>query len=555
MIRPVYPENQKIFPFHKPGFAGIITTLALIAIGFALVIVIARGISKPGSVSWVTEANKKQVAIGALSLLGGVIVLVILMIVLINVSEKKSKQIALEKFARWRDEPHEANENRAEAYRRLETVMRTNGDRLDLSNLNLTRLPENIGFLDLSWLRQIHHLNLSGNSFARLPDSISHFTLLETLDVRRNTREIEYIPPFIATISTLSFSGDEQIGFRAFLPLLGAYYDRPEGSNFRLMMPVGYRDSFLEQLEVYQYMRVVGVNPARSLTQNLQRLLPAAAGNINFDALIARDRGERNLLNWFLEKLEDVRDYKQAATRPTFLANLELIVRAAAENVLFLEAMYRELQEANASCEDRTAYYFNLILSKRHFYYAESKEKKIEIIVGMARIDVLNQIAKEDAASPDLNVPHEEIEVALYYQIKLKERLKLPVAVQSLAHARYVRNVTEEMLEAAAQKVIAATEDPRQVATILLNNPEWQAMMRKEDPAYFDRLDEECDEASQALQAEITEATQGSSSVLIPDAFKQRSNDIMEKQKGLNHIRELTERALGLGAPSAAAAP
>jgi internalin A len=84
-----------------------------------------------------------------------------------------------------------------EAIRRIEETKRTNVDYLNLSDLELNRLPESI-----SQLQNLSTLDLNNNQLNNLPESISQLQNLSTLNLYNN--RFSYLPESISQLENLS---------------------------------------------------------------------------------------------------------------------------------------------------------------------------------------------------------------------------------------------------------------------------------------------------------------------------------------------------------------
>jgi Leucine-rich repeat (LRR) protein len=83
-----------------------------------------------------------------------------------------------------------------EALRRIEDAERSGADELDLSELELTAIPES-----LSRMANLRRLNLSGNQLTTIPESLSRLSELKSLYLAGN--QITTIPESIAALSKL----------------------------------------------------------------------------------------------------------------------------------------------------------------------------------------------------------------------------------------------------------------------------------------------------------------------------------------------------------------
>lgn len=159
------------------------------------------------------------------------------------------------------------------------------------------------------------------------------------------------------------------------------------------------------------------------------------------------------------------------------------------------------------------------------------------------RIDILDGIASEHIArmrEADL-LGIDEIEIRLYYRVKLKQVLGLPATPDTM-HYELFAQVTEADLRHAAQTILAA-ENPQALAASLAQRPFWQSYVRTRDRQRFEALAEpfyerlealESDtvtsgqlvEASNQLKAELEHAEQALVRTLADEAYARAAADL-----------------------------
>ena len=89
-------------------------------------------------------------------------------------------------------------DNTGEALRRIDKARRSKAIELDLSNLNLTSLPDS-----LFRLTNLESLYLHTNQISAIPDSLAQLANLHNLNLRDN--QIAAIPNSLAKLTTLQY--------------------------------------------------------------------------------------------------------------------------------------------------------------------------------------------------------------------------------------------------------------------------------------------------------------------------------------------------------------
>ncbi|MBV4498919.1 hypothetical protein HU715_026625 [Pseudomonas sp. SWRI12] len=223
----------------------------------------------------------------------------------------------------------------------------------------------------------------------------------------------------------------------------------------------------------------------------------------------------------------------------------------------------RELFElaGEPACEDRAALSFSYLEIKLMIHNAKTLSVEgdeaaelIRLAKGLFRLDEVERIALEDiqrrrdainaqrgltpAQRTRLMKQIEEVEVRLAYRVGLKDRLALPGQPEG-ARFTAMANVTTDMLDAAARRVLALDDSPAQMQS-LVGRDFWIDYVKQHHAASFQALDD----TFIASQIELDEAK--AAGTLEESAYASQSEalDLQRKVKEAELVLSLTEEEL-----------
>src|SRR5262249_51139666 len=114
---------------------------------------------------------------------------------------------------------------------------------------------------------------------------------------------------------------------------------------------------------------------------------------------------------------------------------------------------------------------------------------------GIKRIDMLNDIV--NARIKELRLG-DAIEVYLYYQVKLKDELKLPVSTQGMLYEG-MAGISDEILITDSQKVSEASSSLEQICDILMEYTQWEERMKDSASAEFEKINDDISDRISAV--------------------------------------------------------
>jgi hypothetical protein len=327
---------------------------------------------------------------------------------------------------------------------------------------------------DLSQNTDLKELNLGDNRLTLAPD-VSHNTKLQTIYLQNNL--LTTLPDSILTLSNTCqvnaqnnrFSAEYVAQFQARLAAQRVL-DPTTGPRVHISIYDAAADAVAaHSLETELGIWSVGLNPP-----------------IDWSPLTQMDQENRTLLLNYLTKLKETADYRGEGSRGAIIARAQTMLRLACENGAFKEELLALMLEGSRSCGDRVILLFNDIevLSQRFLRnYSELEFAKLAIKI--QRYALLKVHAKRQAEQRSLG---DEVETTLYYQIRLKEALCLPITTEGMLYPA-MAGVTEAMLLAAKSEIEALSK-----LDLLAGSDLWRARLEKESPAIFAAIKEQNDE-------------------------------------------------------------
>lgn len=144
--------------------------------------------------------------------------------------------------------------------------------------------------------------------------------------------------------------------------------------------------------------------------------------------------------------------------------------------------------DATANCQDRVSLTFNAMKKARiandvrKGKYDRNPEKLISLARGMFRLDALEKIAYEKVKS--LRLGHEEVEVYLAYQIKLRDTLQLPLDTLEMLHFNVSELTKDDLIE--AEKKVKKAENKHFLYYLSAEWDPWESVLERMDKPALD---------------------------------------------------------------------
>src|SRR3989344_2701861 len=313
---------------------------------------------------------------------------------------------------------------------------------LNLGSNRLTSLPPEIGNL-----RNLQYLTLSSNQLTSLPPQIGNLEYLTELLLGGNL--LPSLPDEIGQLMQLRHLHLENNHLTdlplSFLELTGNLSIRAEQNRFS---PATAQSIQNRRNEIHNRDRARGPNillsirdandqPALSLEQAIDfwvqqfnsKLPVNLKQTVTFKPLFSDEDSllsalEKGYLQAFLQKLPNISDFRNSPDK--VIRKVIRMLEEAISNEKFRKKLSSLLLDASSSCGDRATYYLNKIeLYQRLLCNPSNTPKEFaNQLIGMQRAALLENIAKTISMQRGFG---DEMEILLYFQLKLKKTLNLPI--------------------------------------------------------------------------------------------------------------------------------
>jgi hypothetical protein len=341
----------------------------------------------------------------------------------------------------------------------------------------LTALPPEIG-----QLTQLEKLCLARNQLRSLPIALARLSLDSTIDAEHNQLTEETVQAFQEQVrqqTAADPSRGPQLSFSIFeqnsLPpsslenAIGFWVDQ-----FRSAFPID--DPVWQEISKEATLEV------------------KPKDNPFYQPLyLELENTDQENLRTFLERLQNTQDFQNANLRKAMALRVVQILSGACTHKEFQGQCMAMIAEALSSCVDRVALSFNQIELQWRFYFASGvadDAKFAHLVIGAKRLELLRTFADTLIQAKHLG---DAIEVYLYFEIHLKDALKLPVSTQEM-HYEGMAGILKKELDQAEKYVVDNTSSLEHIVPILLSSELWQNRMKQTYKLKFDQINEDLSE-------------------------------------------------------------
>ena len=288
---------------------------------------------------------------------------------------------------------------------------------LDLGKNKLQTIPESI-----KNLTRLQTLSFYKNQLNNLPDSIKHLTLLEELRLTKN--QFTTLPVSIGELSSLRKLDLAYNRNLTELPLSLGSIPALQSIDTEYT-EVSSADKFAI-LNSCRFLRDSAV--ADGLSSRLSLWAVIGKSRKDLTRILAFPQNDRIVINEWLTRLQGTRDFKGA--QQTLAYSICEILHTVISNEEFKVLFMVQMQTNLVCCEDRSAMALNEIYTCWKMIDAPLIGK-LELLTSCAKTLALRSVL----SSLIMENERESVEIYLYYEIILKDTLKLTSIIQRMAYS------------------------------------------------------------------------------------------------------------------------
>lgn len=349
----------------------------------------------------------------------------------------------------------------------------------------LTKVPDELIKYD-----KFRTISLSNNEIEYLPD-ISNLSKLEVLGLRNN--KLKKLPDLssLHNLYYLSLNNNQ------FTTVPSCLYRMSPTCNVILCgnpLTEEARENLIDRISDPEYIgpifyfdsQSVPMQPRVDITKNLSFWCDEECAN----KILKLDITYINNLKEWLPRIKGIQYYRenQEKVKTALKEILTWLSDGSLNN--FQKQAWGTIGQASGGCDDRIALILNALLT----FKAASKSSNIdnledlnEFILSMHRYDLLKKIVEEKCTElTNRGVNVDWTEQLLFFEINLKETLKLPLQIGSMIFRNQVR-FTEDDVKKIADRILEETKDAKKTLlsseltlTILSQSPLWKGI-KEED--------------------------------------------------------------------------
>jgi hypothetical protein len=318
------------------------------------------------------------------------------------------------------------------------------------TNSQLTELNLDHNYLtnppDVSNNPRLTYLNLSYNQLTEIPDSYLSLRSSLEINLENNRFSAEYLTAFQARLQAHRAAHPDQ------------------GPSFRFSVYESVQNQTALPLD----------DQLNSWVAEFNACLPQEQPAVDFFSLLSESDEVKQTLSRYLSRLRDIKDYKAGGEdRKNVIRRVYEMIKLASEKTEFKKDMLALVHEGTETCGDRVLIVFNDLEILAQFHQNLSSDEYKALAIRASRYEELKKYAKTICRDHRLG---DEIETILYFQLKLKEALNLPISTNKMLYPG-MSGVTDEMLGVAEATMLALSDEE-----LLAKSDYWQTQMEQEHP-------------------------------------------------------------------------
>lgn len=353
-------------------------------------------------------------------------------------------------------------------------------EHLNLNSNGLTELPSEIGLL-----QNLTSLYLEHNQLTSLPISLAILQKLKVLDLHNN--QLAALPLELAQLPAdcTIYAENNRLSAEAIVQFQ---------EEVRRVHSIDSTKGPVLRASVYRERNTSLTLPSSDLKKTIEWWVSQYKKSFNITHLpdpnltaLCSDQRSYNL-HEFLQRLTSTRDFTKSdqSKKRLFLKTYSLI-KNASENEKYRDLMFNVLVTALTNCDDRvTVFLDKLDLDWQISQGGNDPITLARLLISARRLYLIEEQAKSRAQQLRMG---DELEVVLYYQLQLKDVLRLPISAESMLFEG-VGQVDKRFLEEDSKIVLSQTSEDKDIISILLSYDAWMAAMREVYKKQFDDINE-----------------------------------------------------------------
>lgn len=305
----------------------------------------------------------------------------------------------------------------------------------ELRNLETLTLTHNILHVfphQICFLTQLNRLSIGGNRLEEIPDSIGQLVNLKQLGIANNN--LQFLPGALGELQKLSRLEVSSNSELSELPMaIGDCAGLIYIDTLDTKIPDELRDGILQQCRAERDKELAENLPLQLHTWKGFSLVETDLTKIADYAL-----QEKMQISEWLRRLQGTKEFARAQTK---LA--QAVCRMLAftlSNPDFKAMFFAQISSNLSSCEDRAGMAFDEIYLSWRLLSMEEKtplKEKVELLVRAAKTQALRHalsIKIEDHQKASGMIERESVQIFLYYEIELRQKLDL---LKAIDHMKY----------------------------------------------------------------------------------------------------------------------
>ncbi|MFY7842631.1 MAG: NEL-type E3 ubiquitin ligase domain-containing protein [Rhabdochlamydiaceae bacterium] len=356
---------------------------------------------------------------------------------------------------------------------------------LDLTSNRL----DHVSFIPFPKLTNLRSLNLRDNTIHTLPDELAQLPSSCTVDLERNGIPNLILANFNSVISRVQ-SENPRLGPNVHKPIHESQYYLSDLEKSLLSLGkelkrtkegFPYDDSLKNSL-LFWDKKIIETNLEGCYQKSYIEFVH------NIDAYLS-SKNDQAILAKFLNRLTGIKNYQTPSTRKIVIKRVYDLLTLMAQKEDVRTAVLAIIKEVLESCHDRVSTAFDEleILVALHDD-KKTPQEKAKLVIGLHRYKLFQEKINE-ASTKKLKGVENEIELFLYAQLRLTEKLEMPIsAKKSLSYFSVMKEMVDTHIDDIGNDILQQTSSLDHCCQILRNHISWDEYLKKQYSPQFKEI-------------------------------------------------------------------